>query len=456
MKRATTAGALLFILCSAVRAQTPVEAPLTLAELERIALEKNPTLVQANDEVEAAKGRAKQAGLLPNPTVGYSADEFAFRAGEGRGKQGVFVEQRLPLGGKLGLSRAVFEQEVREAEANREAQRLRVVNSVRSLYYEALIAQRRVGIREDLARLSQEAVDVSRQLVNVGAADKPDLLESEIEAREANLALVDSRNQRYHTWLALATMVGEPGVPLRVLVLGEETVLPELNRDREVARLLSDSPQVLASKARIERADLSLRRARRENVPDLFLKGGSHYDRERNAETGRAVGWEGFIEAGISIPLFNQNQGNIAAARAQLERARAESKRVELALRGQLSGIFERYLTSLRSADEYRAEILPRAEQAYRLYLDRFREMGAAYPQVLIAQRTLFQTAGRYLSALEEAHRAAIQIQGLLLVDGLEAPPAPGEGTMGVRAGELPGVVRSGELPVAVRPPEKD
>ena len=42
-----------------------------------------------------------------------------------------------------------------------------------------------------------------------------------------------------------------------------------------------------------------------------------------------------------------------------------------------------------------------------RLYLDRFREMAAAYPQVLIAQRTLFQTTGRYLSALEEAHRAA-------------------------------------------------
>jgi Outer membrane protein len=456
MKRIWTALALTAVLASPLLAQAPAEAPLTLAELERIALEKNPTLVQANAEVEAAKGRAKQAGLLPNPTVGYSADEFAVRAGEGRGKQGVFVEQRIPLGGKLGLSRAVFEQEVREAEASREAQRLRVVNSVRSLYYEALIAQRRVGVREDLTRLSEEAVDVSRQLVNVGAADRPDLLESEIEAREANLALVDSRNQRYHTWLALATMIGEPGLQLRTLGLGEETVVPELNREREVARLLSDSPQVLAAKARIERADLSLRRARRENFPDLFLKGGSHYDRERNPETGHAVGWEGFVEAGISIPLFNQNQGNIAAARAQLERSRAEARRVELTLRGQLSGIFEMYLTSLRSADEYRVEILPRAEQAYRLYLDRFREMGAAYPQVLIAQRTLFQTAGRYLSALEEAHRAAIQIQGLLLVDGLEAPPVPGEGATGVRAGDLPGVVRSGELPVAVRLPEKE
>ena len=170
MKRTWTALGLATLIGSPLLAQAPAEAPLMLAELERIALEKNPTLVQAANEVEAAKGRAKQAGLLPNPTVGYSADELPFRGGQVRGKQGVFAEQRVPLGGKLSLSRAIFEQEVREAEANSGAQRLRVVNSVRSLYYETLIAQRRVGVREDLARLSQEAVDISRQLVNVGAA----------------------------------------------------------------------------------------------------------------------------------------------------------------------------------------------------------------------------------------------------------------------------------------------
>ena len=119
----------------------------------------------------------------------------------------------------------------------------------------------------------------------------------------------------------------------------------------------------------------------------------------------------------------------------------------------QLSGVFEVYLTSLRASDEYRTEIVPRAEQAYRLYLDRFQEMAAAYPQVLIAQRTLFQTSERYLRAIEDAHRAALQIQGFLLVDGLEAPPAPGQTETGIRTGELPGAVRSGELPLAVRTP---
>jgi cobalt-zinc-cadmium efflux system outer membrane protein len=37
------------------------------------------------------------------------------------------------------------------------------------------------------------------------------------------------------------------------------------------------------------------------------------------------------------------------------------------------------------------AEMLPRAEQAYKLYQTNYHKMAAAYPQVLISQRTLFQ-----------------------------------------------------------------
>ena len=134
--------------------------PLTLADLERIALEKNPTLAQAGAEVDAALGRAEQAGLLTEPVIGYFAEEFAFRAGEGRGKQGVFLEQTLPIGGKLRASREIFDREAAEAEAIRETQRMRILNSVRSLYYEALIAERRVRVRERLAELTDEAVRV--------------------------------------------------------------------------------------------------------------------------------------------------------------------------------------------------------------------------------------------------------------------------------------------------------
>jgi len=90
---------------------------------------------------------------------------------------------------------------------------------------------------------------------------------------------------------------------------------------------------------------------------------------------------------------------------------------------------FANYLTALRASEVYRAEILPRAEEAYRLYLSRYREMAAAYPQVLVAQRTFFEMSNEYLESLNEAWRAALQLQGFLAGDGLDAPAGTGEGS---------------------------
>ena len=79
------------------------------------------------------------------------------------------------------------------------------------------------------------------------------------------------------------------------------------------------------------------------------------------------------------------------------------------------------------------AGVLPRAERAYTLYLARYREMAAAYPQVLIAQRTLFEMAREYLEHLEMGWQSALRLQGLLAGEGLEAPSIEGaDGTEGI------------------------
>ena len=69
------------------------------------------------------------------------------------------------------------------------------------------------------------------------------------------------------------------------------------------------------------------------------------------------------------------------------------------------------------------------ARRAYELYLDSFRKRRAAWPQVLVAQRTYFQISVDYVEALDEMRRAEVAILGLLLVDGLDEPPGlSGEG----------------------------
>lgn len=427
------------LLAPSAGAQTPSTIPpITLSELEQLALANNPTAMAAAAGIDVARGRARQAGAWPNPVIGYSGEEIKTGNLDPRGEHGFFVEQTIPLGGKLRLSRNVLQQAVEQAEAVRDLQRLRILGSVRRGFYSVLLTERRIDVQERLAALASEAVGVTAQLFNVGAADRPDYLEIEIESRRLQLQLTRSRNELFAARAQLAAATGVRDVAARPLAGTIDDALPELEREQVVRTLLEQSPELRAARAALERTRAATASARRETYPDLFLRGGSAYNRERGEDTGRPIGWEGTLEAGISVPLFNRNTGGIAASRADETRAQAEITRVELALQSQAAWQFATYLTALRESETYRSEILPRAEEAYRLYLTRYRQMAAAYPQVLVAQRTFFEMSNAYLESLSEAWRAAVQLQSLLAGDGLDAPAAAGE------AGDTPGIARGG------------
>ena len=409
---------------SARQQPSPSAAPLTIEHLEMLALENNPAIRQAQAEVDSARGRAKQAGALPNPVVGYTAEEVSPGRVIRGGEHGFFVEQSIPLGGKRRLGRQVFESEAAQAEAALELQRQRTRTEVRVLYHQALTAERRVDVAEQLSSLVAEAVQISRQLFNVGAADRPDVLQAEVEAQRSRLRLNAAKNRQYAIWRRLSAITGQDFQP-RPLGAPVDELIPEIDRASALKMLRERSPELQVARLGTERSRAEVSRTGRETFPDLFLRGGALYNRELlelNGGRPEAVGWEGAVEVGVSIPLFNRNAGSIAAARAAETRANEEVRRIELALESRLAGEFENYLTALRAAEVYRGEILPRAEEAYRLYLSRYREMAAAYPQVLIAQRTLLEMNEEYLTTLEEGWRAALQIQGFLVSDALSAP----------------------------------
>jgi outer membrane protein, heavy metal efflux system len=419
----------LILITGPAQAQTPpsTATAITLEQLEHLALQNNPTVSAAAAGIDAARGRTPQAGAFPNPVVGYSGEEIKTGDLDRRGEHGFFVEQTIPLGGKLRLSRNVFGRTIEQAEAVRDLQRLRILSSVRQAYYSVLVTERRIEVHERLAALASEAVGVTAQLFNVGAADRPDYLEIEIESRRLQLRLNRARNERFALRAQLAAVTGVRDVADRPLAGSIDAAIPNLEREQVLRTLLEESPELRAARADLERTRAVTTLARRETFPDLFLRGGSAYNREHGEDTGRPIGWEGTLEAGISVPLFNRNAGGIAAARADEIRAQAEVTRLELSLQSRGAAQFADYLTALRASETYRSEILPRAEEAYRLYLSRYREMAAAYPQVLVAQRTFFEVSTEYLESLNQAWRAALQLQGFLAGEGLAAPAAAGD-----------------------------
>jgi outer membrane protein, heavy metal efflux system len=408
----------------------------SLEQFEKIARESNPTLRQAEAEIRAAKARQQQAGLYPNPIVGYTSDEV--RGGSvGGGKQGFFVQQTIVTGGKLGLSRSVYGRETKLAELEAEEQELRVTTAVKIAFTRVLAAQELLETRRDLARIAQDAAETQHGLLNTGQADETEVLDSEVTAQRARLAARMQENTLREEWRALAAVVGQPEMPFTTVSGDLAANWPQLDEAEIVSTIAKDSPAIRIANVTATHESTLLARSRRQPIPDVLVRAGMEHNNDLLGN-GRPKGWEGLAEVGVQIPIFDHNQGAIAAARAELERAEQEKRRVSLALRDRVAATVDEYANARLMALEYRDEMLPRAKKAYTLMLEKYGLMLASHPRVLEAQKRLFELHAEYIAALEAVWTNGMALQGFLLTDGLEPPARPGEVDRTIRETNLP------------------
>lgn len=395
--------------------------PVTLDTFKQYALSTNPSLTEAKALIQESAGQARQAGLWPNPTVGYEGSEIRGGALRG-GEQGGFVQQTIPLGGKLGLWRKVFEEQRRQDETGAAEQRIRVLSDVEQSYYRALAAQELVHVRGQLLDIAKDAIETAHQLANIGQADAPDVLQAEVEEEQAKAEYTTAQRTYIQDFRALSALAGKPDLRLAP-VAGHLDKPPQLDPKRIVEEIITGSPSVKRAEQGVVMANAEWKSAKRERIPDLQIRAGLQQNFEPlNEVGGRPVGVQGFVTAGITLPLFNRNQGNVAAAEAERERAHSEVSRAKLSLRRQAEGLLQDYLSASEEANQYKNEMIPRAQRAYSLYLTKYRQMGAAYPEVLVSQRTLFQLRASYVAVLERVWSSAIALQNYTLAGGLGAP----------------------------------
>jgi outer membrane protein, heavy metal efflux system len=202
------------------------------------------------------------------------------------------------------------------------------------------------------------AVGTSHQLANVGQADAPNVLESEVEAQQAQLAVSMAEQNQQRVWKALSA-VGNPRLPLLRLEGKLEDTQP-VNADELVEKIVNGSPAVRIAELSVKRAEATLARAKRKSIPDLQIRAGMQQNGELLSEpNGRSVGVQSFADAGVRIPIFNRNQGNIVTAKADLERAKREVERVKLVLRERAASVVQSYAFSQTAVDRKRSTNAP-------------------------------------------------------------------------------------------------
>lgn len=383
---------------------------LTIEAIEQQALAYNPAIAQSSARVRALQGKWVQVGLPPNPSAGYTASEIGDDGAAGQ--QGGFVGQEFITANKLQRNRAIVAAEITAAEQQLTATQQRVLTDVRIAYYQTLLAQRRHELADQLLRVTTEAVDASKSLVDAEEVPLAGLLQTEIRKENSRVLLRTAKNAQEQAWRRLSAVVSGP--PLQPQPLeGNVTTLPmELHWEEQLARLQAESPEVAAALAQVEQARRSLNRAGVEAVPDIATQLSTQYD---YASGYAIVG----VQVGMPIPLWNRNQGGIRQAQAEITQAERNLQRVEQDLNQRLADAFRSYSDAHITAANYAADILPRSEQTLNLVRKGYEQGEVGYLDLLAAQQTYSETNLAYLDALGELWRNYVLIDGMLLDSSL-------------------------------------
>ena len=383
---------------------------LTLEQLEALALQNNPTLAQAQAGVEVEQGAYRQAGLYPNPQIGY----LNGTASDPRVKQsnGIFLIQEFVTEKKIDLDQAAAAQEIKKTEWDREAQWMRVRNDLKIRYYEALGAQEAVAVAQKLVKIAEASLAASERHFASKQGTRADILQARVQLETVRLTLDDAEYRHVAAWEQLATMIGTS--PIQPFPLAGELAsdIPQLDLESCWQDLLARSPQLRSAESELDHGRAVYRLSCAQAIPNVTLQSVIDYDKATQATTASTL-------VAFPFPIYNRNQGNIDKAFADIQTDQAEINRVRLVLRDQLAESFRRYKTSLRQTERLKQGILPNTEENLKLATQLHTAGETAFAPVLLAQQAYFESQIAYVEALTEVHKVATEIQGLQLTGGL-------------------------------------
>ena len=410
-------------------------APRTLDEFVALAERSHPRLQAARAAIEAARGKAVQARLYPNPMAAAGSPQIAGPESQWN----YYATQDIVTAGKLRLSQQGALREVQRAEYELIRARYDVLTEVRQSFYALLVSQRRVEIFRQLLDIAKRSYDIGSQLAEAGEGSKADVLFWSIERDRADVRLLNAAVYIETGRRELAAAIALPRADIGPIEGDLFQTMPSFDLKDLQEAVVRDNAKPRAVEAQIARAQWDLERAVVEPLPNINVLGG--YQRQ----VGPAQE-QGLMQVMMEVPLFDRNQGNIRAARADIASSRADLRTVELDLATQTAQAVANYRTAQRLVEWYEQFILPKARETVRLTQQLYARGEVTFLSLLQAQRTLTETELAYVEAQADRWNGAVTIAGLLQ---LEAFPPRADAPTSLPAAE-PATGRPG---AAVPPP---
>ena len=388
---------------------------LTLAQAITLALSREPSLRAANAELEMRRGMSVQAGLRANPTTSIERRQ---EPGGTDSATDVGLEWPLELsrrGPRVAAAAAdVSVAEYEEAEARRQ-----LIGDVATAYGEAAAAARELAITDEVLAAISKQLELLRARAAQGSSPTldRDVVDVDFRRMQAERSVQSGRADR--ALIRLKRLLGmPPAAPLRISQSLEELVtagaaVPDTGSDP-----LATRPDIRAAEERVRAAEERIVTARSEGGPDVTIFGS--YMRMDTGFPQRGFGAEGrlervgaifnYVSAGamITVPLWNRQQGAVAAATAARSAALARAESARLTAASQVAEARVRFDQARRAVSLYQDGVRPLARRNFDTVSETYALGRATVFDVLAEQRRYLETERGYTEALSEAFASRV------------------------------------------------
>lgn len=399
-----------FALCVASAQLQAEEAPLRLSEALARAAGRNPGLLPHAYDERAADARLEQAGLRPNPTLEFEAENFAgtgVRQGVRSLEATVQASQTIERGGKREKRMAVASRERTTAAKEYAVRRNEVLAATAVAFVQTLVAQQRVILAEEPLKLAREIATAAEERVRAGAASPVESARARAAIATAQGELARAHSDRAAARARLAATWG--GALTEVSVVAGALTLPDaLPAESVLFDKLGGHPRLAWQEAVIASRRAALDWEKGQTAQDITVGGGLRFFRE---------GSDAGLVAGVSVPLptRNRNQGNIRAARENLAGAEQTVHAIEAELRVELSAAWLEVSAAHAAVQNLRRDALPATTEAHAVVRRAYVEGQLPMIDVLDAQRALMSLRRELLEL--EASFAVAHARAEALVD---------------------------------------
>jgi outer membrane protein len=404
-----------------------VARPISLADAVKLAQRNSPTTVTAagTTRSNAAAVRSAYLSFIPSVSLSSGASKpSGNRLGEGNKliavnsttsyTSGLTANIDLFDGGNRFFRLKGAKANVNAAEANETLQQYNVSLNVKQQYYAVLAARESESAAKSQLDQATEQLKTSSAKVAAGAATKSDSLRAVIQVGNAQLALLQARNNLNVANASLTRLVATPFVVTATPDDSSEAIALDAD-STTIAGLALRGPAVQQSEQAYTAARANVRSSLTPYLPTIslrFNRAGNGFD--------PYLGWNDpfaynqNLSLNVSFPFFNQGtrEDQVVRSRVAEDNAQAQLRDQRLLAQQQLT----QYMSSFRTAEQ-RVQIqlasVAAAEEDLRVQQRRYQLGASTFLDVLNSQTTLNQARAALIQARFDARVAKAQIETL-------------------------------------------